>query len=76
MSNLAFEFRLGGTVHDVPYEKGMTVQNALDSVQGNPVGEFRIILNDALVTVDTVIPEDTTELVFIGSWQNGGKKKV
>jgi sulfur carrier protein ThiS len=68
--------KVGGSDHNVPFKEGMTVQDALDSVQGNPSGEFRIILNGAIVSVDTVIPKETTELVFVGSWQNGIKKKV
>lgn len=76
MSNINLNMKIGGTSHSIPFKEGMTVRDCLDQVKGKPVGEFRIILNGDIVTVDTQVPENTTELTFVGQWQNGGKKKV
>lgn len=61
---------------NVRYYENITVKDALKQIDGSPADDkFRILLNGKLATLDTVITDPNTELIFVGEWVLGGKKK-
>ena len=62
---------------DVRYYKGMTVQDALNQCRGSPEGsKFRLLLDGSVASLDTVIPNADAEVIFVGNWTLGNKKKI
>lgn len=62
---------------DVRYYENMTVQDALNQVKGRPEGEkFRLLLDGKVSSLDTIVPNANAEIIFVGNWVLGGKKKA
>lgn len=62
----------------VRYFKNMTVQDAFNQCAGEPSNEKgqRILLDNQISTLDSIIPTATTMIIFVGTWVLGNKKKV
>jgi len=61
----------------VRYYENMTIQMALDQCHGSPEGEkFRLLLDGSVASLDTVIPNSDAEVIFVGNWTLGNKKKI
>jgi len=62
---------------DVRYYEGMNIKDALNQVKGDPAGDkFRLLLDGKISSMDTVIPHKDAEVIFVGEWTLGGKKKT
>ncbi len=62
---------------DVRYYEGMTIQDALNQVRGSPENEkFRLLLDGKISTLDTIVPNSSAEIIFVGGWILGNQKKT
>lgn len=62
---------------NVRYYKDMTISDALNQVKGHPENEkFRLLLDGKLSSMDTIIPSETSEIIFVGNWVLGNQKKI
>jgi len=62
---------------DVRHYPNMTIQDALNQVKGSPEGDkFRLLLDGAISSLDTVIPNANSEVIFVGNWVLGNQKKI
>lgn len=62
----------------VRYYPNMTIRKALDQVKGkaDESAKFRLLLDGDLSSMDTIVPNENAEIIFVGQWINGHKKKV
>ncbi len=63
---------------DVRYYPEMTIQDALHQIKGNPQegAKMRLLLDGQVSTLDTVIPNEGAEVIFVGEWVLGNQKKT
>lgn len=62
---------------DVRHYDGMTIQDALNQVKGRPADEkFRLLLDGKISSMDSVIENASSEVIFVGNWTLGSKKKI
>jgi len=62
---------------DVRYYENMTIADALNQVKGKPESDkFRVLLNGSVASLDTIIPDNKTEVIFVGNWILGNQKKI
>lgn len=62
---------------DVRHYPDMTIQDALNQVKGSPEDDkFRLLLDGALSSLDTIIPNANCEIIFVGNWVLGNQKKI
>ena len=62
---------------NVRHYKDMTVKDALAQVKGSPADEkFRLLLDGKISSMDTIIPNAESEVIFVGNWTLGNKKKL
>ncbi len=62
---------------DVRHYKDMTINDALSQVKGRPADEkFRVLLDGKISSLDTIIANANSEVIFVGNWTLGNKKKV
>lgn len=70
------QIHLASKAIDVRYYENMTIQSALNQVRGKPKGDkFRLLLDGAVASLDTVVPSANTEIIFVGEWDLGKNKK-
>lgn len=62
---------------NVRYYENMTIADALNQVKGKPEDDkFRVLLNGSVASMDTIIPDNKTEVIFVGNWILGNQKKI
>ncbi len=63
---------------DVRYYPKMNVQDGLNQIRGkiDSTQKFRLLLDGKVASLDSVIPNENAEIIFVGNWVLGDKKKV